>query len=74
MAKTLGAFRDGVLAFLVQVLEDKDLQDLAEIADGGTIQILLVVIEGVPHRRKGSRNEVENSDPSVDKGYVVILN
>lgn len=71
---TLGAFSNRVLTFLVEVLKNKDLQDLVEVADGGSIQVLLAVVKGVPHRRKRSRNEMENPDPSVEKWYVVIQN
>ncbi len=60
---TLGAFSNRVLTFLVEVLKNKDLQDLVEVADGGSIQVLLAVVKGVPHRRKRSRNEMENPDP-----------
>lgn len=39
----------GVKGFSVEVLQDKDLQDLVEILDGGAVQVLLVVVKCVPH-------------------------
>lgn len=47
----------------VQVLQNKNLHDLVEVLNGGTIQVLLVVVERVPHGGEGRRDEVE--DPNA---------
>lgn len=37
----------------IEVLQNKNLQDLVEVLNGGAIQVLLVVIERVPHGWEG---------------------
>lgn len=44
----------------VKVLQNENLQDLVEVLNGGTVQVLLIVIEGVPHGREGRRDKVED--------------
>lgn len=44
----------------VEVLQNKNLQDLVEVLNGGAIQVLLVVIERVPHGREGGGDKVED--------------
>lgn len=44
----------------VEVFQNKNLQDLVEVLNGGTVQVLLVVTEGVPHGREGGRDKVED--------------
>lgn len=44
----------------VEVLQNKNLQDLVEVLNGGAVQVLLIVIESVPHRRVGGGDEVED--------------
>lgn len=46
----------------VEVLQNKNLQDLVEVLNGGTVQILLVVIKSVPDRGEGGGDEVEDVD------------
>lgn len=44
----------------IEVFQDEDLQDLVEVLNGGAIQVLLVVVKRVPHRREGGGDEVED--------------
>lgn len=44
----------------VEVFQNKNLQDLVEVLNGGAIQVLLVVIECVPHGREGGGDEVDD--------------
>lgn len=53
------ACRDGGSG--VEVLQNKHLQDLVEVLNGGAIQVLLVVIERVPHGREGGGDKVEDT-------------
>lgn len=46
----------------VEVFQNKNLQDLVEVLNGGAVQVLLVVIKSVPHRREGGGDEVEDMD------------
>lgn len=46
-----------------EVLQNKNLQDLIEVLNSGTVQVLLVVIKRVPHRRKGGGDKVK--DPNT---------
>lgn len=54
----LWSCRDGGSA--VEVLQNKNLQDLVEVLNGGAIQVLLVVVKRVPHGREGGGDEVED--------------
>ena len=45
----------------VEVLQSEELNDLVEVLDAGAIQVLLVVIERVPHGREGGRDEVQDA-------------
>lgn len=45
----------------VEVLQHKDLQDLAEVLDGGTVEVLLVVVEGVPHGGERRGDQVKHT-------------
>lgn len=47
----------------VEVLQNKNLQDLVQVLNGGTVQVLLVVIESVPNGGEGGGDEVEDVDP-----------
>lgn len=49
----------------VEVLQNKNLQDLVEVLNSGAIQVLLVVIKRVPHGREGGGDEVEDAHTSV---------
>lgn len=46
----------------VEVLQNKNLQDLVQVLNGGTVQVLLVVIKSVPNSGKGGGDEVEDVD------------
>ena len=45
----------------VEVLQSEELNDLVEVLDAGAIQVLLVVIERVPHGGEGGRDEVQDA-------------
>lgn len=55
----LWVWRDGGSG--VEVLQNKNLQDLVEILNGGAIQVLLVVIKHVPHGRERGGDKVEDT-------------
>lgn len=44
----------------VEVLQDEKLQDLVEVLNGGAVQVLLVVVERVPHGGERRGDEVED--------------
>lgn len=44
----------------VEVFQNENLQDLVEVLNSGAIQVLLIVIKCVPHRREGGGDEVED--------------
>lgn len=46
----------------VQVLQNKNLQDLVQVLNGGTVQVLLVVIKSVPNGGERGGDEVEDVD------------
>lgn len=46
----------------VEVLQNKDLQDLVQVLNGGAIQVLLIVIKCVPHGWEGGGDQVEDTD------------
>lgn len=51
----------------VEVLQNKNLQDLVEVLNGGAIQVLLVVVECVPHGGEGGGDEMEDAYTSVEE-------
>lgn len=46
----------------VEVLQNKNLQDLGEVLNGGSVQVLLVVVKSVPDGGEGGGDEVEDVD------------
>lgn len=46
----------------VEVLQNKNLQDLVQVLNGGSVQVLLVVVKSVPNGGEGGRDEVEDVD------------
>lgn len=46
----------------IEVLQNKDLQDLVQVLNGGTVQVLLVVIKSVPNGGEGGGDEVKDVD------------
>lgn len=46
----------------VEVLQNKNLKNLAEVLNCGAVQVLLVVLKPVPHRREAGRDEVQDPD------------
>lgn len=46
----------------VEILQNKNLQDLVQVLNGGSVQVLLVVLKSVPNGGEGGGDEVEDVD------------
>lgn len=47
----------------VEIFQNKNLKDLAEVSDCGTMQVFFIILKPVPYRWEASRDEVE--DPNT---------
>lgn len=64
---TLWIWRNGGSG--AEVLQNKNLQDLIEVLNSGTVQVLLVVIKRVPHRGKGGGDKVKDPNTCREAHY-----